>query len=282
MEGGRQPRIFMPPPLPDRVVRYGKCAFLVGTCGYSYAEWNDCGVYPAGTRSGDMLALYMRIFSVVELNYTWYQMPRAEAMSRMVAKMPVNFRVAAKLTRTLTHEREDDWQGQVRLFRAGIAPLASRLVAVLVQFPPDFERSVANRRYLAGLLDSLYGLPLAVEFRHLSWAVDAVYDELRRRTVSLVAVDVPDFPNLFPFRDVVTNPDLLYVRFHGRNLKGWGGSNMQKKFDYDYSAEELQEWVAGSLQKLSQGARRGVIFFNNHVGGQAPRNGEALQRLLAQ
>ena len=64
-----------------------------------------------------------------------------------------------------------------------------------------------NRQYLAALLDELAGLPLAVEFRHASWAADRVFAELERRRVVLVAVDAPDLPALFPTLDVVTNPD---------------------------------------------------------------------------
>ena len=58
------------------------CAIFVGTSGYSYVEWVDAGFYPAGTASGKMLPFYARSFPVTELNFTWYQMPRAEAIER--------------------------------------------------------------------------------------------------------------------------------------------------------------------------------------------------------
>ncbi|HSO10592.1 MAG TPA: DUF72 domain-containing protein, partial [Desulfoprunum sp.] len=164
------------------------CRIAVGTCGYSYTEWADSGFYPPGTRTAAMLPLYGRSFSVVELNYTWYQMARAEAIARMVDKAPPHLRFAAKLTRTITHERDADWREQLQQFRRGIAPLGSRLLAVLIQLPPDFERSPDNRRHLAVLLDGLQGLPVAVEFRHGSWAVDRVFAELERRAVSLVTI----------------------------------------------------------------------------------------------
>ena len=258
----------------------GQCRLAVGTCGYSYTEWADSGFYPPGTRTTAMMPLYARSFSVVELNYTWYQMARAEAIARMVEKAPPQLRFAAKLTRTMTHEREDDWRGQLQQFRRGIAPLAGRLLAVLIQLPPDFERSTGNRRYLANLLDGLQGLPVAVEFRHASWAVDPVFAELERRAVSLVTVDAPPLPGLFPPLDVVTNPRLLYVRFHGRNGVGWRSGNMQKKFDYDYSAGELRQWCDRVLRPMAARAERGIIFFNNHVRAQAPRNARLLVEIL--
>ena len=120
------------------------CPVSVGTCGYSYTEWVDSGFYPPGTKSTAMLGLYGRSFSVVELNYTWYQMARAEPLARMLEGAPAHLRFAAKLTRTMTHERDNNWREQLALYRQGIAPLRERLVAVLIQLPPDFDRNLAK------------------------------------------------------------------------------------------------------------------------------------------
>jgi uncharacterized protein YecE (DUF72 family) len=261
------------------------CRLLVGTSGYSYPEWVAAGFYPPGTQSSGMLAAYARTFSVAELNYTWYRMPAADAVERMRQKVPQGFRFTAKLTRTLTHEIEpDQWRAQAAAYRAGIAPLhqARQLTAVLVQFPPQFRREREQRLYLAALLEELQGLPLAVEFRHASWVSERVFDELARRRITLVAVDMPGLPGLFPPLEVVTNPDLFYVRFHGRNTKGWRSGDMQKQFDYDYSAAELNEWVTEQIETMAHQARLGLIFFNNHVRAQAPRNALQLMDQLVQ
>ncbi len=257
------------------------CPVYVGTCGYSYTEWVDSGFYPEGTKSAEMLGLYGRCFSVVELNYTWYQMARADALARMVEKAPAHLLFAAKLTRTMTHERADDWREQLHLYRQGIAPLQKKLVVVLIQLPPEFDRSIANRTYLAALLDGLHGVPVAVEFRHRSWATDPVFAELERRQVTLVTVDEPSLPGLFPSLDVVTNPALFYVRFHGRNKEGWQSGNMQKKFNYDYSDQELRAWSEQYLRPMAAKADRGILVFNNHVRAQAPKNGRRLAGILA-
>ncbi len=266
---------------PGATVPARTCPVYVGTCGYSYTEWVDSGFYPEGTKSTEMLGLYGRCFSVVELNYTWYQMARADALARMVAKAPAHLLFAAKLTRTMTHERADNWQEQLQLYRQGVEPLKKRLVAVLIQLPPEFDRSIANRNYLGALLDGLHDLPVAVEFRHRSWGIDSVFAELERRRVTLVTVDEPSLPGLFPSLDVVTNPALFYVRFHGRNQEGWRSGNMQKKFNYDYSDEELRAWCDSYLQAMAACADQGVMFFNNHVRAQAPRNGKRLAVILA-
>ncbi len=259
------------------------CQLLVGTSGYSYTEWVEAGFYPPGTKSGNMLPLYAQHFPITELNYTWYQMPRAEAVERQRRLAPPGFRFAAKLTRTLTHEVDPaQWTDQANRYRDGVAPLtqAGQLLVVLIQLPPSFNRSPSNRSHLGALLDTLQDLPLAVEFRHRSWVHDRVFAELERRRVTLANVDVPNLPHLFPPLDIVTNPDLFYVRFHGRNAKGWRSGNMEQQFDYDYSDDELQEWMETNIEPLTNRSSNGVFFFNNHFRGQAPKNAARMVDLL--
>ncbi len=259
------------------------CRFYLGTSGYSYGEWIDAGFYPKDTHSSNMIDVYMKTFGTTELNYTWYQMPKAPSIERMCAKVPAYFKFATKLTRTMTHEIEQTaWQKEVLLYRQGIAPLigSGKLLCILIQFPPYFDRSISNRNYLAALLDELSGLPIAVEFRHNSWVNDKVFFELERRNITLVSVDEPDLPDLFPALDVVTNPELFYIRFHGKNAKGWSSGNMQQQFNYCYSARELEHWAQIIEQKLLPASKVGAIFFNNHVRGQAPKNALDLIHLL--
>jgi uncharacterized protein YecE (DUF72 family) len=259
------------------------CRLFVGTSGYSYREWSEAGFYPSAVRSSELLALYAQHFSITELNYTWYQMPKSEAVERQRRQAPQNFLFAAKLTRVLTHEIDATlWPDQANQYRDGMTPLiqTGQLAAVLIQLPPGFRRTPPNRKHLAALLDKLQGLPLAVEFRHRSWAHDRVFVELERRRVTLVGVDEPNLPGLFPALDVVTNPDLFYIRFHGRNAGGWHSGNMQRQFDYTYSDDELHHWIKEKIQPMSGRAKRGIIFFNNHVRAQAPENAQRMIALL--
>ncbi len=259
------------------------CQLQVGTSGYSYTEWTEAGFYPPGTPSSQMLPLYCQRFNITELNYTWYQMPKAAAIERMGQRVPPDFRFTAKLTRTLTHEVEaTQWRGQAARYRDGLAPLiqSRQLAAVLVQLPPYFGRTPENRRYLAALLDELVDMPVAVEFRHASWASQRVFEGLRQRQVALVAVDEPHLPGLFPPLAEVTSPDFFYLRFHGRNAKGWRSGHMQQQFDYDYSDEELRQWTDTKLPQMCAQSTQGLIFFNNHVRAQAPKNARQLMLLL--
>lgn len=269
------------------------CEIRVGTSGYSYAEWTAAGVYPPGMKQSDMLAFYAGRFPAVELNFTWYQMPKADALDRMRRQVPPSFCFAVKLNRTLTHEVSPvEWPDNARRFQEGVAPLvqSGQLAAVLVQLPPSFHRSIGHRRYLANLLDALAGLPLAVEFRHASWALgpaaEKVAAAMAARRVALVAVDAPRLPGLYPPEHmadpgIVTHPDLFYLRLHGRNARGWRSGNMQQQFDYDYSKAELREWTEERIPGMAARAARGLVFFNNHVRGQAPRNAGMLMAILA-
>jgi len=259
------------------------CQVWVGTSGYSYPEWIKAGFYPPGTRAGQMLTRYAQLFSVTELNHTWYQMPQPELVDRQRLAAPSSFLFATKLTRTMTHEVDEArWPEEVATYRRGIVPLVEsrQLVAVLVQLPNRFHRSPTNRTYLARLLDELGDLPVAVEFRNASWLNDRVFAELERRRVTLVTVDGPRLPGLFPSLDAVTHPDLVYARFHGRNTQGWYSGSKNQQFDYDYRQDELAEWVETRLERMARRARRAFVFFNTHVAAQAPRDAEILEGLL--
>jgi uncharacterized protein YecE (DUF72 family) len=107
-----------------------------------------------------------------------------------------------------------------------------------------------------------------------------VFDELERRRITLVGVDGPNLPNRFPALNLVTNPDLFYMRFHGRNPKGWYSGKKQHQFDYSYSDDELRDWVEGKIESMSSRACKGILFFNNHVRAQAPQNARKMIRLL--
>ena len=102
----------------------GSCRFYIGTSGYFYDEWTEAGIYPAGTKKAQMLPEYARLFRFVELNYTFYAMPRAEAIDRQRLLTPPGFLFSTKLTKTLTHEVEQErWKAETAAYRDGVAPL---------------------------------------------------------------------------------------------------------------------------------------------------------------
>jgi len=269
--------------LPDEEPRRGPDPdrrIFVGTSGYSFADWVG-PFYPRGTRAGDFLAHYARHFDVVEVNSTYYRVPHPRVLEMMERKTPDHFRFVVKVNQAMTHERSLE-PALVRDFRAVLEPLkaAGKYDGLLAQFPWGFKRTPGNEAHLDALRESLAGEPLFVEFRHDSWAAPDVGDWLRTRGLGFCAVDEPALPGLMPPVAMVTGGD-AYVRFHGRNAKNWWGRGGGDRYDYDYPAAELKEWVQ-KVRELAERARRTYLFFNNCHAGQAARNAKLMQDLLRQ
>lgn len=286
---------------------------LIGTSGYSFADWVG-PFYPPGTRSGDYLAFYAHHFDVVEVNSTYYRIPHPRVMAQMEQKTPAGFRFMVKLNQAMTHEgsRAPGLYGE---FLAAIEPLkqARKVDGLLAQFPWGFKRTPQALAHLEVLRERLPGEPLFVEFRHDSWNVPETGPWLRERRLGFCAVDEPALKGLMPPVTMVTAED-AYVRFHGRNVANWWAGGERRsgapapaaeeprdlfghappvrvaegrprpggdRYDYNYSAPELESWL-GKIQALAQQARRTYLFFNNCHAGHAARNAKLMQELLRQ
>jgi uncharacterized protein YecE (DUF72 family) len=253
---------------------------IVGTSGYSYADWVG-PVYPKGTRSGDFLELYSREFSFTELNFSYYALPRAEQLGRMLERTPSGFLIAVKAHQSMTHLRDGTAAESTMRFREALAPMveSNRLAAVLLQFPFSFHYQVDNRRYLDRLCRDLEELPVAVEFRNAGWQRQSVISAFEERGLTLVSVDEPDLPRLPKPTEDVTAP-LAYVRLHGRNAGNWWEGDSTSRYDYLYSEGELASWV-DRIRRIMRKARTLVVAFNNHFRGQAVQNARLLKTLLS-
>lgn len=262
----------MSEPAPERRI-------LVGTSGFSFRDWVG-PFYPPGTPASEFLPFYAQHFDVVEVNSTYYGIPKPRVMENLVRKTPQGFRFIAKLHQSMTHEKTHD-PAVYDEFRAAIEPLkqAGRYDGLLAQFPWGFRRTDENRRHLAELRQRLEGEPLFVEFRHDSWLTPALEPSLRKESIGYCVVDEPQLPHLMPPVTMVTAPD-AYVRFHGRNAGEWYGGGALR-YDYDYQPEELKEWIR-KIGELAQQARRTYLFFNNCHAGQAARNAKLMKELLKQ
>src|SRR5262245_41518097 len=139
---------------------------LIGTSGYSFPDWVG-PFYPPGTKSKDFLSLYAQHFDTVEVNSTYYGIPKPDVLARMADKTPEHFRFVVKLNQAMTHEQSLDAM-TLRSFLEAIEPLkrAGKYDGILAQFPWAFRRTDENRRYLAALRAQLEQEPLFVEFRH--------------------------------------------------------------------------------------------------------------------
>ncbi len=248
----------------------------VGTSGYVYPDWVG-GFYPPGTSSRGMLSYYTRHFPLVELNYTFYRLPGPDDLAKLAARTPEGFQFIVKLHQSLSHEQD---LSEAASFGAAVAPLQEqgRLLGLLAQLPQRFHYGPESLDHLGALADRFADHPLAVEFRHQSWARPEVVEWLARRGLHLVSVDVPGIPSLFP-AGLVQSGRLIYVRFHSRRASAWHAGD-KERYDYLYTEEELQSWV-DALARRADRADQALVLFNNCHGSQAAINALQFRALLS-
>jgi uncharacterized protein YecE (DUF72 family) len=236
----------------------------IGCSGWNYKHWRDGVFYPPRLTPSRWLEWYARHFDTVEVNATFYRLPREPAAANWVETSPPGFLFAVKMSRYVTHvKRLRELPASLALFYERIAPLAhsAKLGPVLWQLPPTFRRDDAR---LAEALPQLPAGRHAFEFRHESWFADEVYELLRSHGVALVIADSPRYP----FQPHELTADFTFIRFH-HGRRGRGGN---------YSERELEEWA----QRIQAWRERADVYayFNNDWHGYAPRNARWLKARL--
>lgn len=160
---------------------------MAGTSGFSYKEWKG-SFYPETIAPAEMLRHYGERLPAVEIDNTFYRLPRAEVLAGWAAQVPDTFRFAIKASRRITHfkrlkDTEDETGYLLRVVRA----LGPKLGAILFQLPPNMKK---DRDRLARFLDILpESIPAAFEFREAGWFDTDVLDLLRERGRALCVVE---------------------------------------------------------------------------------------------
>lgn len=259
-------------------------AIRVGTSGFSYQDWKGF-FYPGEMRASEFLAFYARHFRTCELNFTYYRIPDARTLGRMVEKSGGTVEFTLKAHQGITHDRSATSEILPRFVEA-LSPLREAGVcgALLLQFPFSFRRDEESLAYIDALAMDLRDLwaeiPLVAEFRHRSWVSPESFAWLEDRALGLCAVDEPRMGNLMPPVAVRTGA-IGYVRFHGRNAaKWWKHERPEERYDYAYSEEELREWIP-KIRAISGAGEKTFVFFNNHFQAKAAQNARQLLDLLS-
>lgn len=151
---------------------------FVGTSGWSYAHW-DGVLYPPGTRQHERLAHFVRRFSTVELNASFYRWPQPSTFAGWQRRLPAGFQMSVKAPRGLTHGKQlhapEQWLERIA---AGWHELGDKRGVLLVQLGPTQQRDDARLAYFLGRVPPW--IRVAVEFRHPSWHHDEVFAVLER------------------------------------------------------------------------------------------------------
>jgi uncharacterized protein YecE (DUF72 family) len=250
-----------------------------GTSGFSYTDWVG-NFYPRGIARRDWLGYYAREFNALELNSTYYAIPKISILESMINKTGEGFLFSIKANQEMTHLRQTD-SGVFSAFVNMLKPFidAGKLGCVLAQFPFSFRVNRPNFNYLQFFRESLKDIPVVVEFRNVQWLKPEIFDWLRKQNLGFCCVDEPQLPDLLPPVAEVTT-DIAYVRFHGRNAnKWWQHQHAYERYDYNYTIDELKEWLP-KIKKLDNLAEKTFIFANNHWRGQAVSTIRQLRMML--
>lgn len=234
----------------------------IGCSGWNYRHWRPV-FYPDKLPVRRWFEHYAERFDTVELNTSFYHLPKPETFVKWRDQAPPGFRYAVKASRFITHMKKlKDVAEPLDLFITRARGLGETLGPLLYQLPPGWS---FNRERLESFLALLpLDLDHVFEFREASWMTQEVIELLGERGASFCTHDMPgmEVPRC------ATGP-VAYVRFHGTNGKYHGR----------YSDECLRAWSGWMVAEAREG-RDVWVYFNNDIGGDAIADARTLNRLV--
>ena len=232
----------------------------LGTQGFSFDDWVG-PFYPAGTSKTAYLEQYAERLPAVEIDSTFYGVPRATTVKKWKERTPPGFRFAAKFPKLITHEKKlDRALGDAEAFIGTMQALGEKLAVLVLQFAYDFTPDLWDR--LDSFLAALPGATrYAVEVRNREWLKPEFGEMLSRHNVAMVLQDLHYMPKL----DWITT-DFTVIRWLGRRKDIARFDEIQ----IDRS-KELDEWAQKVFGFLDTGIDV-YGFFNNHFAGHSPES----------
>jgi uncharacterized protein YecE (DUF72 family) len=193
----------------------------VGTSGYAYKPWKGT-FYPEKLPDKEMLKFYASQLLTVEINYSFYQMPKESTLEGWASNVPESFQFALKANQKITHvARLRNCESTLKRFLEVSSVLAegNRLGPILVQLPPNFKFDSALLAEFLALRPTAFRF--AFEVRHASWYTEETYQLLRKFDTALCLAET----------DETTPPDVVTAGFAYVRLRR-----------EEYSAKELTAW----------------------------------------
>ncbi len=251
----------------------------IGTSGYYYKDWVG-PFYPNDLSFKDRAQFYSHYFDILELNYSYYRLPRARSSSVFIMNSWGQISVTMKATHIFTHKR-DYSADDIITFRDAVKPFDERdlFLGILFQFPFSFAFTRENMDYLLRLREQFQPCPFFCEFRNNTWYSRNNVQLLASRQVLLCSSDYPDIQGLPEPKPHLTG-DCGYIRFHGRNREKWyNHKQAYERYNYSYSKDELRTWIP-KISRISKASRETFIFFNNHFMANSVKNALMLKELI--
>jgi len=233
-----------------------KLRVLAGASGYSYKPWKG-PFYPADLPDKDMLAFYASRLPAVEINNTFYRMPKASVLSDWAEKTPDGFCFALKASRKITHiHRLKDVGDMLDYLLKSASALESKLGPLLFQLPPYLKKDRDRLETFLALLPE--GCHAALEFRNPTWFDDEILDVLRSHGAALCIAETGDDEDSVPFAATTD----------------WGYLRLRRD---DYTDADLENWAE---RLRTQPWSEVYVFFKHEDQGAAPKLAERLMALV--
>ncbi|MCS6874308.1 MAG: DUF72 domain-containing protein [Pyrinomonadaceae bacterium] len=250
---------------------------FIGCQGWNYKDWistSETIFYPRNTNSSQMLSIYSEAFDCVEVDSTFYAIPSEMTIEGWYRKTPDNFKFALKLPRQITHENllSEASYGILDEFCEKISALKNKLLAVLIQLPPQFEADQRNTTRLRRFLSRLpKDVKFAIEFRRREWLVDSIFEELEKTNTTLCLVEGEWIARDVMFQAIERLIDeFSYIRFMGRR------DLVEFKRVVRPQDENLKIWKE-NLDRLK--ANKIFVSFSNFYEGFAPESANKMRIL---
>jgi uncharacterized protein YecE (DUF72 family) len=235
----------------------------VGTSGWNYKHWIG-RFYPEDLPQNEMLGFYARQFDSVEINNSFYQLPKLKTFNNWRQAVPKNFTFAVKASRFITHMKKlKAPKTSSRKLFTHVKRLDHKLGPILFQLPPHWQCDIAR---LAAFIEAMPAKHSYVfEFRDESWFNPEVYRLLAKHNVAFC---IHDFRSKESPREITA--DFTYLRFHGPHKAAYSGS---------YPPRVLEKW-AKKITEWQHQLSAIHVYFNNDAEGHAIRNALSLRELL--
>ncbi len=236
----------------------------IGCSGWNYKHWRE-RFYPKGLPASRWFGFYAEHFDTVEINNSFYRLPKAETFDKWREQAPEGFCYAVKANRYLTQARKlKDCEEPMERMMAATRHLGDRLGPILYQMPPSFGINLERLEDFLRLAPS--DLTNVFEFRNPSWYVPETYALLNRYGAAFCIHDMPGSAS----ERIAVGP-ATYVRFHGGEGKYWGR----------YSDEGLMWWAEWLVEQARSG-RPCWCYFNNDLDGHALQDAQTLRSMVGQ
>lgn len=242
--------------------RQNRSTVHIGTSGWSYEHWKE-NFYPEKLKSNDWLKFYSTNFSTVEINTTFYHLPRDTTVKNWYAIVPDNFLFAVKASGYITHQKRlHDCKNSLRVFFSSIKALKNKIGPILFQLPPSFKINLERLTEFISHLSKKH--EYVFEFRHKSWFVKETYDLLSKHKIALCITDLNG--KLSP--EEITS-HFTYIRLHGPQKAYLGSYGLRKIKSWK---RKIESWIAAETSVY--------CYFDNDEKGYAIQDAKILQTLF--